>query len=196
MGITLYDAPRCPFCARTRIVLADKGVPYDTLTIDLEDRPAWVLERNPPDGRVPIIEEDGWLLPESVVIDEYLEERYPEPPLLPEDPGERAAARLLVFRFDETLGDPYYAFRRQQQGADGWLDLGLRGLEAMLQTAPFLTGARFGLADVSYLPWLLRLRGLMGLSLEPYPAIAAWLDACAERPSVAAEIETVATLAA
>jgi glutathione S-transferase len=196
MAITLYDAPRCPFCARTRIVLAEKGVPYDTVTIDLEDRPAWVIELNPPDGRVPILEEDGWLLPESVVIDEYLEERYPDPPLLPEDPGERATARLLVFRFDETLGDPYYAFRREQQGAERWLALGLRGLEAMLGTAPFLTGARFGLADVSYLPWLLRLRGLMGLSLEPYPAIAAWLEACSGRPSVAAEIETVASLAA
>lgn len=196
MGITVYDAPRCPFCARTRIVLAEKDVPYDTVTIDLADRPDWVIERNPPDGRVPILEENGWLLPESVVIDEYLEERYPEPPLLPEDPGERAVARLLVFRFDETLGDPYYAYRREQQGADRWLALGLRGLDAMLQSAPFLTGARFGLADVSYLPWLLRLRGLMGLSLEPYPAIAAWLDACAERPSVAAEIETVASLAA
>ncbi|HEY1318144.1 MAG TPA: glutathione S-transferase family protein [Gaiella sp.] len=196
MAITLYDAPRCPFCARTRIVLAEKGVLYNTVTIDLEDRPAWVIELNPPDGRVPILEEDGWLLPESVVIDEYLEERYPDPPLLPEDPGERATARLLVFRFDETLGDPYYAFRREQQGAERWLALGLRGLEAMLGTAPFLTGARFGLADVSYLPWLLRLRGLMGLSLEPYPAIAAWLEACSGRPSVAAEIETVASLAA
>lgn len=196
MPITLYDAPRCPFCARTRIVLAEKGVPYDTVTVDLADRPPWLLERNPPDGRVPILEEHGWLLPESVVIDEYLEERYPNPPLLPDDPGERAAARLLVFRFDETLGDPYYAFRREQQGADRWLALGLRGLEAMLQTAPFLTGARFGLADVSYLPWILRLREMMGLSLDPYPAVAAWLDACAERPSVAAEVMTVASLAA
>ena len=177
-------------------MLAEKGVPYDTVTIDLADRPAWLIERNPPDGRVPILEEDGWLLPESVVIDEYLEERYPDPPLLPDDPGERAAARLLVFRFDETLGDPYYAFRREQQGADRWLALGLRGLEAMLQTAPFLTGSRFGLADVSYLPWLLRLGGLMRVSLEPYPAISRWLETCADRPSIAAEIETVATLAA
>lgn len=195
MAITLYDAPRCPFCARTRIVLAEKGVPYDTVTIDLADRPAWLVEHNPPDGRVPVLEEDGWILPESSVIDEYLEERYPDPPLLPADPAARAAARLLVFRFDETLGDPYYAFRREQQGADRWLALGLRGLEAMLQAAPFLTGARFGLADLSYLPWILRLRAMLGVSLEPYPALAAWLDACAERPSVAAEVETVASLA-
>ena len=131
MAITLYDAPRCPFCARTRIVLAEKGVPYDTVTIDLADRPAWLVEHNPPDGRVPVLEEDGWTLPESSVIDEYLEERYPDPPLLPEDPGERAAARLLVFRFDETLGDPYYAYRREGAGAAEWLALGLGQLEAM-----------------------------------------------------------------
>jgi glutathione S-transferase len=196
VAITLYDAPRCPFCARTRIVLAEKGVPYDTVTIDLGDRPAWLVERNPPDGRVPVLEEDGWVLPESAVVDEYLEERYPEPPLLPADPGERAAARLLVFRFDDTLGDPYYALRRQDPGADAWLAEGIAALETLLRATPFLTGGRFGLADVSYLPWLLRLRGLMGFSLEPYPALSRWLETCAGRASVAAEIETVASLAA
>ena len=90
---------------------------------------------------MPILEEDGWLLPESVVIDEYLEERYPDPPLLPDDPGERAAARLLVFRFDETLGDPVLRLPPRAAGRRprGWPS-GSRGLEAMLQTAPFLTG--------------------------------------------------------
>ena len=193
--LTLYDAPRCPYCARTRIVLAEKGVPYETVTIDLARRPAWLLEHNPPEGRVPVLEEDGWVLPESAVIDEYLEERYPEPPLLPADPGERALARLLVFRFDD-LGDPYYAMRRGEPaalerlaGALGWLDV-------MLAAAPYLAGRAFGLADISYLPWLLRLRDLMGVSLDPYPALVDWLDRCCERPAVAAEVETVASLAA
>ena len=111
--LTLYDAPRCPYCARTRIALAEKGVPYETVTIDLANRPAWLLEHNPPDGRVPVLEDDGWVLSESSVIDEYLEERYPEPALLPVDPGERAVARFFVFRFDD-LGAPYYALRRGQ----------------------------------------------------------------------------------
>ena len=114
--LTLYDAPRCPYCARVRIVLAEKDVPYETVVVDLSDRPAWLLEHNPPDGRVPVLEEDGWVLPESAVVDEYLEERFPEPPLLPADPGERAAARLVVFRFD-ALGKPYYALRREESGA-------------------------------------------------------------------------------
>jgi len=193
--LTLYDAPRCPYCARTRIVLAEKGVPYETITVDLANRPAWLLEHNPPHGRVPVLEEDGWVLPESAVIDEYLDERYPEPPLLPEDPGDRAAARLIVFRFDD-LGKPYYAFRREEPGAAALLADAIAGLDTFLGTTPFLTGRGFGLADIAYLPWLLRLRDLMSVSLAPYPALGRWLDACAQRPSVAAEIATVASLAA
>lgn len=193
--LTLYDAPRCPYCARVRIVLAEKGVPYETVTIDLSNRPAWLLEHNPPDGRVPVLEEDGWMLPESPVIDEYLEERYPEPPLLPVDPGERAAARFLVFRFDD-LGKPYYAVRRGEAGAAERLAHALAGLDHLLAGTPFLAGRSFGLADVAYLPWLLRMRDLMGISLEGYPTLTGWLGRCGERPSVAAEVETVASLAA
>jgi glutathione S-transferase len=191
--ITLYDAPRCPYCARVRIVLAEKDVPHETVTIDLTDRPAWLRERNPPHGRVPVLEEDGWVLPESVVIDEYLEERYPEPALLPPDPGERAAARVLVERFDD-LGKPYYALRRGEEGAETRVSDALGGLDAFLARVPFLSGRAFGLADVAYLPWLFRLRDLMGVSLEGHEAIAGWLEACGERPSIAAELETVASL--
>ena len=143
--LTLYDAPRCPYCARARIVLAEKGVPYETVTIDLANRPAWLLEHNPPDGRVPVLEEDGWVLPESAVVDEYLEERYPEPPLLPVDPAERAAARLIVLRFDD-LGKPYYALRREEAGAAERLAAALRALDGLLATTPYLTGAAFGLS--------------------------------------------------
>ena len=60
----------------------------------------------------------------------------------------------------------------------------------------FLTGRSFGLADVAYLPWLLRLRDMMGVSLDACPALTGWLAHCCERPSVAAEVETVASLAA
>ena len=62
--LTLYDAPRCPYCARVRIVVAEKGVEVETIEIDLDDRPAWIYEKNST-GRVPVVEEDGWTLPES-----------------------------------------------------------------------------------------------------------------------------------
>jgi glutathione S-transferase len=179
MSITLYDAPRCPFCARTRIVLAEKGIPYDTVTIDLEDRPAWILERNPPDGRVPIIEEDGWLLPESVVIDEYLEERFPEPALLPADPARRALVRLQVERFDDVLGDHYYAFRRGEPNQ----------LAERLQA---FDPPEWGLAAISYLPWVIRARDMLGVELPPH--VSAWLDEVSSRPSVREERELVEAL--
>ena len=60
--LTLYDAARCPYCARVRIVLAEKDVEYEPVEIDLTDRPAWIYEKNST-GRVPVLEEDGWLLP-------------------------------------------------------------------------------------------------------------------------------------
>src|ERR671936_1634877 len=129
--ITLYDADRCPYCARVRIVLAEKQVEYETVQIDLEDRPAWLYEKNPL-GKVPVLEEDAFVLPESPVIMEYLEERYPEPPLLPADPAERALARLWIERFDELLGGDYYAARRGTDGGRERLADRLDGLDAAL----------------------------------------------------------------
>ncbi len=193
--ITLYDAPRCPFCARVRIVLAEKAIPYETIIVDLDDRPRWIVELNPPAGRVPVLDDQGWVLPESAVVNEYLEERFPEPPLLPDDPGERAAARLLVVRFTD-LERPYYALRRGEGAAAASLGEALVTLDLMLEAVPFLTGRRFGLADIAYLPWVIRARDLLGLDLDPTPSLAAWLDRVAARPAVAAEIELVAALAA
>ena len=191
--LTLYDAPRCPYCARVRIVLAEKGVPYETVVIDLADRPSWLYEKNP-SGKVPVLDDDGWALPESAVIDEYLEERYPEPALLPADPGARAVTRLLVHRHDDFSG-PYYALRRGEPGAAARLEAELAQLDGLLAAMPYLSGSSFGLADVAYVPWLIRARTLMGVSLESFPHVTEWLDGLAERPSVAAEIDVVAALA-
>lgn len=191
--LTLYDAARCPFCARVRIVLHEKDVPVEAVAIDLADRPAWLYEKNPA-GKVPVLEEGGWLLAESAVIDEYLNERYPEPPLLPDDPAERALARLLVFRFDDYLGDPYYAFRRGDDGAEERLTAALARLDGRVASMPYLTGRSFGLADVAYVPWVLRLRDLLGLPLDSQPALAEWLARLLERPSVSAEAGVVAAL--
>jgi glutathione S-transferase len=191
--ITLYDAARCPYCARVRIVLAEKGLEVDAIEVDLSDRPAWLYEKNAT-GRVPVIEEDGGpALPESAVIMEFLEERYPEPPLLPPDPADRAAVRLLVFR-DHELTDPYYAFRRGEDGAGAQLDAALGRLDVALGERPFLGGAEYGLADIAYVPWLLRARDMLGVELDGFPALSDWLARLEQRPAVAAETELVAAL--
>src|SRR6185437_11467109 len=151
--VTLYDADRCPYCARARIVLAEKDVEYETVTIDLSSRPDWLYEKNPI-GKVPVLEEDAFLLPESDVIMEYLDERYPEPALLPADPAARALVRLAIFRFDTNLGDAYYAFRRGEDRADEWLAHCLGAMERATVDWPYA----YGLTDIAYVPWLIRLR--------------------------------------
>ena len=190
--IALYDAPRCPFCARVRIVLAEKDVPHEVVVIDLADRPAWLYEKNPA-GKVPVLEEGGWALPESAVIDEFLNERYPDPPLWPDDPGERAAARLLVFRFDD-FSKPYYALRRGEEGARERFEDELGFLDSILAGMDWLSGRAFGLADVAFLPWLFRARTQLGIELGSWPALDAWVERACERPSVAAERDLVAAL--
>ena len=166
---TLYTADRCPYAARARIVLAEKGIAYEAVEIDLDDRPAWIYEKNAT-GRVPVYEEDeGLVLPESEVIMEYLEERYPEPALWPVDPAERALGRLWLNRFDDRLGGAYYAARRGDEGR-AELDQRLAELEGALEGQPYLSGREFGLADIGYVPWILR--GLERFGLELGPATA------------------------
>jgi RNA polymerase-associated protein len=190
VSLVLYDAPRCPYCARVRIVLAEKGVAPDVVEIDLSDRPAWLYEKNPT-GRVPVLEEDDRPLPESAVIMEFLEERYPEPPLLPPDPVDRAFVRLLVFR-DTDLTDPYYALRRGEEGAREQLDSALQRFDSMLAGRPYLGGMEYGLADIAYVPWLLRARDMLGLELEGFRSLVDWLARLEERPAIAAEAGIVA----
>ena len=137
-----------------------------------------------------MLEEDAFVLPESEVIMEYLEERYPEPALLPADPAARARVRLAIHRFDPNLGDAYYAFRRGEEGAAERLAHCLGFMERGVPAWPF----DYGLADIAYVPWLIRLRDLLGFDLSPYPALPARLDELAARPAIAAELDVVAAL--
>ena len=187
---TLYTADPCPYAARARIALAEKGIAYEAVEIDLGDRPAWIYEKNAT-GRVPVyVEDEGLVLRVSEVIMESLVEPYPERALWPSDPAERALGRLWLQRFDDRLGNAYYAARR----GDGreQLDARLADLESALEARPYLTGREFGLADIGYLPWILR--GLERFGLELGPATADWLERCSERPGVAAERSVVAGL--
>jgi RNA polymerase-associated protein len=175
--VKLYDAPRCPYCARVRIALAEKGVSHERVEIDLQNRPDWLYELNPT-GRVPVLD-DGFVLPESACIMDYLEDRYPDPPLLPDAPAERARAHLLVYRFDDYLGDEYYAFRR---GEPNELAARLNALEV----------GQSLFADIAYAPWVIRARDMLGVDLPDH--LESWLAALSGRPSIAAEVDLVGTL--
>jgi glutathione S-transferase len=174
----LYDAARCPYCARVRLALAEKAADYATVEVDLRDRPAWIYDLNP-SGKVPVLD-DGFVLPESTMIIEYLEERFPEPALLPAGREARARARLAVFRFDELLGADYYAYRRGEANA----------LERRLAELPVGESLY---VDLAYVPWVMRLQALYGATLPG--RVDAWLRELAGRPAVAAELEIVRGLA-
>ena len=191
--ITLYDADRCPYCARVRIVLAEKAIPYETTVIDLADRPPWLYEKNPA-GRVPVLEEDGLCIPESAVIMELLEERFPEPALLPPDAVDRALVRLAVWRFDDDFSRDYYPARRGDDGASERFASRVEALDARLSSSPYLVGSSYSLADIAWFPWLPRAEASLGVRVEDYPAIEAWIERLAERPAITAELDVVAAL--
>jgi glutathione S-transferase len=190
--LTLYDAARCPYCARVRILLAEKEILYETVEIDLENRPAWLYEKNPV-GRVPVLEDGDFVLPESRVIMEYLEERHPEPPLLPSGPAERALVRLWFERFDE-LSRPYYRVVFEGEAAEA-LDAELAKLDATLAASPYLAGSQFSHADIAYVPWIIRAQARAGIDLGRHENLRRWLARLVERRSVAAELEVAAAIA-
>jgi glutathione S-transferase len=178
VSLKLYDAARCPYCARVRIALAEKGLVPETIEIDLSDRPKWIYDLNQT-GRVPVLDDDGLVLPESLVIMEYLDERYPDHPLLPAGSPERAQARLAVYRFDASLGDDYYAFRRGETNA-------------LLEKLAVLELGESHFVDIAYVPWVIRARDMLGVELPE--RLAGWLDRLAERHSIATEIAVVQNL--
>lgn len=92
----------CPYAQRVHLALEAKKIPYDTINIDLGDKPEWLFEANPL-GKVPclqLLDKPGApFVYESLLIAEYLDEAYPEPKLYPEDPLEKIQEKILVQRF-------------------------------------------------------------------------------------------------
>ena len=98
----LYHLPLSPFCRKTRLVLAEKKIEVELVEERPWERRMDFLRMNPA-GQVPVLKIDGLVLAESDAIFEYLEEVYPDPPLLPGNPAERAEARRLASWFDDKF---------------------------------------------------------------------------------------------
>ena len=113
MAITLYDAVPSSNSDRTKIALHEKGLVYDRVTLELakkdQKRPEF-LKLNPY-GKVPVINDAGKILFESCIINEYLDEKYPDPPLMPKDPYLRGRGRVLVDYGLNYMHEPYWALR-------------------------------------------------------------------------------------
>ncbi len=143
---------------------------------------------------MPVLEEDGRPLPESAVIMEFLEERYPEPPLLPPDPADRAARPAPPLSRQGADRSLLRVPARGGGSARASSTPRSRGLDAALAEHPYLGGAEYGLADIAYVPWLLRARDMLGVELDGFPSLSDWLARLEQRPAIAGEVDIVAAL--
>lgn len=100
--MVLYSGTTCPFSQRCRLVLFEKGMDFEIRDVDLFNKPEDIAVMNPY-GQVPILVERDLILYESNIINEYIDERFPHPQLMPADPVQRARARLFLLNFEKEL---------------------------------------------------------------------------------------------
>ena len=100
--MTLYSGTTCLFSHRCRIVLYEKGMDFQIVDVDLYNMPEDLAVMNPY-NRVPVLVERDLILYEANIINEYIDDRFPHPQLIPADPVMRARARLFLFRFELEL---------------------------------------------------------------------------------------------
>ncbi len=167
--MTLYSDPVCPYCHRVRMVLAEKGIAVDVVDVDASDLPDEVMDFNPY-GTVPTLVDRDLRLYESQIIMEYLDERFPHPPLLPVDPVSRANARLFMYRIDR---DWYSLMGRILKGSVEEAAQARKELrESLIVTAPvfgahpFFMSDEFSIVDCCVAPLLWRL-SVLGIELPP-----------------------------
>ena len=122
--ITLYSDPHCPNSHRTRIVLAEKELPVTTIELDADNLPADFLKLNPY-GKLPTVIDRDIVFFESSVVNEYLDERYPHPPLKPGSPAERAQMRLAVMQLERELFPIYADTKNPRKKKDAVKKLGI-----------------------------------------------------------------------
>src|SRR3569832_601308 len=116
--MVLYSGTTCPFSQRCRLVLFEKGLDFEVRDVDLFNKPEDISIMNPY-GQVPILVERDLVLYEANIINEYIDERFPHPQLMPADPVMRARARLFLHRFENEL---YCHIEAIEQGAQKTAD--------------------------------------------------------------------------
>lgn len=198
MNVRLYNTQACPYARRTRIVLHEKGVAFETREVDLSDKGEEFLSASPT-GKVPVVVADGESLYESNVINQFLDETIPEPPLLPRDPKERAQARVWMAAADADFFPAVFvaSVGRERGFSEERVSEARRRLEDVLsRLEERLTGREhlaggFSLADVAYAGTFPRLREMEAageVSLEDRPNVAAWMGRIEARESYRAAV--------
>jgi glutathione S-transferase len=212
--MTLYSGPLSLFTAKVRIALAEKGLPYDLVSVPFTRKDGYapkhpeVLRINPK-GQVPVLVDGDLELFDSTVILEYLEDRHPGTPLYPRDPVARARCRQAEAAADEIFfphvlalvqevfykPDPAARDAARIAAARAAIAESYRGLDARLAGAEWLCGS-FSVADVGTFLVVMFASQLGTPPDDSLRNLAAWQARVAERPSVRKEMAEMMAAAA
>lgn len=209
--LTLYEHPLSPYAQKCKIALTEKSVPFEAKTplgIGSGMTDAVFLAASPR-GEVPALIDGDVRLFDSTVILEYIEDKWPNPPLLPKDPAARARARMIEDVMDTHyepinwgLGELRWFKRGEGTPAPAKIERRIAGqlkgffawLERQLDGRDWFTGERFGWADLSVIPYVNGSAG-NGFPPDPASALGRWQARANARPSVAACNNAIAELA-
>ncbi|GJL75737.1 MAG TPA: glutathione S-transferase N-terminal domain-containing protein [Nitrosomonas sp.] len=158
--MTLYSTITCPYSHRCRIVLHEKDMDFEVIDVDPNNKPEDLAVMSPY-GRAPILVERDLVLYESNIINEYIDDRFPHPQLMPADPVMRARARLLLYRFEQEL----FCYIDEIESADAKatekariaIAENLTLIAPIFEKQKFMLGDEFSMLDVAIAPLLWRL---------------------------------------
>ena len=197
--IKLYTFPPSTNSRKVRIALLEKGLEFERINVDLSKREQKNTEylKIHPHGQVPALDDEGFVVYDSTVINEYLEDEYPYPPLMPKDSEGQARARLMEDFRDTHFNPPcvkmIYEMRKPEGERDANviatakadIDKCFARVEAELQGKEYLAGT-FSLADVAFMANL-ELLDRFQIAVDPkYANTTAWIARLRARPSFAA----------
>ena len=184
--MNLYSGTTCPFSQRCRIVLYEKGMDFQIIDVDMYNKPEDIAVMNPY-NRLPVLVERDLVLYESNIINEYIDERFPHPQLMPPDPVMRARARLRLFNFEVELFSRIETLEhgnaKQQEKARAHVADRLTELAPIFVKQKYMLGDEFSMLDVAIAPLLGRLDHY-GVSLgKPAAPLMKYAERLFSRPA-------------
>ena len=160
--MTLYSGITCPFSHRCRFVLFEKGMDFEIKDVDIYNKPEDLAVMNPY-NQVPVLVERDLVLHESNIINEYIDERFPHPQLMPGDPVMRGRGRLVLYRMEkelfslvQILENPASTNKEQAKAREA-IGNGLTMLAPSFSKNKYILGDDFSMIDVALAPLLWRL---------------------------------------
>jgi RNA polymerase-associated protein len=178
--MNLFTSPTCPYCHLARIVLAEKDITFESIEVDVDALPEDLSELNPY-NTVPTLIDRDLVLYDSRVIVEYLDERFPHPPLMPVDPVSRAKTRLALHRVEKDwyplMHDILHKGEKTVAKSRKMLRESIVSANELFKVLPFFLSEEYSLVDATIAPLLWRLPAL-GIEL---PAEAKAVNDYAQR---------------